>query len=143
MKKSLIITFWALITVFLLILSQFFVPTIRELFRGSLFFLVPFVIFSLLGVLLVFLILKQDIQGKLRKYLLLTGISAISFFIFIFLHNIFYALAEISNDIIILKYPMKVLEVTSFITAIFICPLIFLIGAIGSIMIFIKMRERI
>ena len=143
MKKSLIITFWALITVFILILGEFFVPIISEFFEGSLFFLLPFVVFSLLGVLLVFLILKQDIQEKLRKYLLLTGIPAISFFIFIFLHNIFYALAEISGDIIILKYLMKFLEGIFFIIAILICPLIFLIGVIGSIISFIKIRKKI
>ena len=142
MKKSLIITFYALILFFLLILGEIFIPTIRELFRGSLFFLAPFIIFSLLGVLLISLILKQDIQEKLRKYLLLTGISATSFFIFVFLHNIFYALAEISSNITILKYPMKVLEGIFFITAIFICPLMFLIGAIGSIIIFIKIRKE-
>ena len=143
MKKSLIITFWTLIIVFIFILSEFFVPIISEFFKGSLLFLLPFVVFSLLGVLLIFLILKQNIQGKLRKYLLLTGIPAISFFIFIFLHNIFYALAEISSDVTILKYLMKFLEGIFFIIAIFICPLMFLIGAIGSIIIFIKIRKKI
>jgi len=143
MRKSLSITFWTLIAVFILILSQFFVPIISEFFKGSLLFLLPFVVFSLLGALLVFLILKQDIQGKLRKYLLLTGISAISFFIFIFLHNIFYALAEISSNVTILKYLMKFLEGMFFIMATLICPLMFLIGAMGSIIIFIKIRKKI
>ena len=84
MKKSLIITFWTLIIVFCFILSEFFVPIISEFLKGSLLFLAPFIVFSLLGVLLVFLTFKQDIQGKIRKYLLLTGVSAISFFVFVF-----------------------------------------------------------
>jgi len=143
MKKSLIITFRALIIVFIFILSEFFVPIISEFFKGSLLFLLPFVVFSLLGILLVFLTLKQNIQGKPRKYLLLTGIPAISFFIFIFLHNIFYALAEISSNVTILKYLMKFLEGIFFIIAILVCPLIFLIGAMGSIIIFIKIRKKV
>jgi len=143
MKKSLIITFYTLILFFLLILGEIFVPIIRELFKGSLFFLVPFIIFSLLGVLLVFLTLKQDIQGKLRKYLSLTGISAISFFIFVFLHNVFYGLGEITSNIILLKNLMEILHIVFFIIAIFICPLMFLIGSIGSIVIFIRTRKKI
>lgn len=142
MKKSLIITFYTLILFFLLTLGEIFVPIIRELFRGSLFFLVPFIIFSLLGVLLIFLILKQDIQGKLRKYLLLTGVSATSFFIFIFLYNIFYGLGIIASNIILLKNLMEILHTIFFIIALFICPLMFLIGSIGSIIIFIKMRKE-
>lgn len=141
MKKSLIITFYTLILFFLLILGEIFVETIGELFKGSLFFLMPFIIFSLLGVLLVFLVFKQNIKGKLRKYLLLTGVSAISFFMFVFLHNVFYALAEVSGNIIILKYLMKAFEVTFFLTAILICPLMFLIGSIETIIIFIKTRK--
>jgi len=143
MKKSLSIIFYILILFFLLTLGEIFVPTIRELFKGSLFFLGPFIIFSLLGVLLVFLTFKQGIQGKIRKYLLLTGVSAISFFVFVFLHNVFYGLGIISSNIIILKYLMKALEGTFFIAAIFICPLVFLIGAIDSIIIFIKTRKKI
>jgi len=143
MKKSLSITFWTLILFFLLISSEIFVEAIRELFKGSLFFLVPFVVFSLLGVLLVFLTFKQDIQGKIRKYLLLTGISAISFFIFVFLHNLFYGLGIISSNIILLKSLMEVLHVIFFIVALFVCPLVFLIGVIGSIIIFIKPRKKI
>jgi hypothetical protein len=142
MKKSLIITFYTLILFFLLILGEIFVEEIGELFKGSLFFLLPFVIFSLLGVLLIFLVLKQNIKGGLKKYLSLTGVSAISFFIFVFLHNVFYGLAEISSNIILLKNLMEVLYVIFFIIAIFICPLGFLIGSINSIIVFIKNRKK-
>jgi len=117
-------------------------PIIGEIFKGSLFFLAPFIIFSLLGVLLVFLILKQDVQGKLRKYLLLTGVSAISFFIFVFLHNVFYGLGKITANIILLKNLMEILHVISFIIALLVCPLMFLIGSIGSVIIFIKTRKK-
>ncbi len=143
MQKSLTITFWTLILFFLLILGEIFVEAIGEFFKGSLFFLVPFIVFSLLGILLVFLVFKQNIQGKLRKYLLLTGISAISFFIFVFLHNVFYGLEVISSNIILLKNLMEILHVAFFIIALLICPLMFLIGSIGSIIIFIKIKTKI
>lgn len=143
MRKPLIITFYTLILFFLLILGEIFVEAIGELFKGSLFFLMPFIIFSLLGTLLVFLVLKQDVQGKLRKYLLLTGVSATSFFIFVFLHNVFYGLGVMSRNIVLLKYLMEIFHVIFFIIALLVCPLIFLIGSIGSITIFIKMRKKI
>ena len=143
MGKSLIVTLWTLILFFLLILGEIFIPIIREFFRGSLFFLVPFIIFSLLGALLISLILKQDIQGKPRKYLLLTGVSATSFFIFVFLHNVFYGLGVISSNIILLKNLMEIIYIIFFIIALFICPLMFLIGAIGSIIIFVKIRKKV
>jgi hypothetical protein len=123
-------------------LSKIFVEAMRELFRGSLFFLISFAIFSLLGVLLVFLVLKQNIKGRLKKYLSLTGVSAISLFIFVFLHNVFYGLAEISINIILLKNLMEFLYIVFFIIAIFICSLGFLIGSIKSIMILLKIEKR-
>jgi len=143
MKKSLIITFYTLILFFILILSEIFIEVVGELFKGSFFFLVPFIIFCLLGILLVFLVLKQGIQGKLRKYLLLTGASATSFFIFVFLHNVFYGLEVISSNIILLKNLMGILHIIFFIIALLICPLIFLISTIGSIIIFIEKRKSV
>jgi len=138
MKKSIILTFWALIGVFLLIAGQFFIPVVNELFRGSLIFLLPFIIFSLLGIALIFLTLKQRVMGTIKRFLILTGSSATGFFVFIFLHNMFYGLAIMTNQIPILSFVMEILHIAFFIIAIFVCPLGFMIGAIGSIIIFIK-----
>ena len=141
MKKSLITTFWVLIGSFLFILGQFFIPAVTELFRGSLFFLLPFAIFSLLGGLLIFLTLKEKIEGKLKKCLILTGASAAGFFVSVLLHNFLYALGIIGSDIIILRYLTEIFHVAFFLIAIFVCPLGFLIGAIGSIIILIKKKR--
>ncbi len=138
MKKSIILTFWALIGVFLLIAGQFFIPVVNELFRGSLIFLLPFIIFSLLGIALIFLTLKQRVMGTIKRFLILTGSSATGFFVFIFLHNMFYGLAIMTNQIPILSFVIEILHIAFFIIAIFVCPLGFMIGAIGSIIIFIK-----
>ena len=141
MKKSLITTFWALMVMFIVILCQFFVPAFTDLFRGSLLFLSPFLIFSLLGGLLIFLTRKEEIEGKLKKLLILTGASAAGFFVFVLLHNLFYAFGVIASSIAILRYLMEILHVTFFLIAIFVCPLGFLIGAIGSIIILVKKKR--
>ena len=141
MAKSLILIFWALIGAFLLIVSEFFIPAVRELFRGSLVFLLPFIIFSLLGIALICLTLKGKIGGALKKFLILTGASAAGFFVSTLLHNVFYGLGVITGHITILNYLMEILHVAFFIVAIFVCPLGFLIGVVGSIVMFVK-RKR-
>jgi len=139
MKKSLIPTiFWSLFGVFILIICQFFIPSIRNLFKGSELFLVPFIIFFILGAVLIFLIFKEKIEGRLKLFLLLTGISAVGFLTSIFLHNAFYALGIVTGHIVILGYLTQVIHAAFFLIAIFVCPLVFLIGLIGSIVIFIK-----
>jgi len=142
MTKSIILTFWALIGFFVLIVSQLFIPVVRELFRGSLIFLLPFIIFSLLGITLIFLTFKQKIRGSLKKFLILTGISATGFFVFVFLHNIFYGLGAITNQLSILKFFLEILQVVFFIIAIFVCPVGFLIGFIGTMIVFIKKKKE-
>lgn len=143
MKKSLISTFWALIGIFLVIASEFFIPVVRELFRGSFLFLLPSVIFSLLGVALIFLALKEKVERVLKKFLILTGASSAGFFISIFLHNAFYALGTITSHITVLNYLMEILHIVFFILAIFVCPLVFLIGVVGTIVLFVKKRKKV
>jgi len=142
-KKSLLPTiFYALIGVFVVIVSMFFVPVVRNFVQGPFLFLFPFVVFSLLGVALIVLTTKSKIKGKHRKFLLLTGVSAAGFFVSIFLHNFFYALAIVSSQIVVLKYIFEFLHTVFFLLAIPICPLGFLVGAIGSTIIFVRKRKR-
>ena len=122
-------------------IGQFFIPPVRELFMGSELFLVPFIVFSLLGLALTFLTVREKIEGKLKKFLILVGVSSAGFFISVFLHNAFYALGIIASQIIVLRYLMEALNVAFFIIAIFLCPLSFLVGVVGSIVLFIKRRE--
>lgn len=132
MKKSLIIIFWSLVSVFLIIGAQIFIPAFGDLFRGPIFLLF-FLIFFLLGLRLLFLIKKENLEGKEKKFLLLTGFSAVGFFPSVILHNFFYALGIVASNIIIVKYLMEVLGVLFFLVAIFVCPLFFLIGAVKTI----------
>jgi len=132
------IVFWVLVAVFVFIGAQFLIPLIRDLFKGSILFLLPFAVFCLLGLTLIFLTIKGKIKGILKKFLLLTGISASGFFLSVFLHNAFYALGIIVSHITVLRYLMEFLSAGFFIIAIFACPLGFLIGVIGTIVLFIK-----
>lgn len=128
--------------VFLIILSEFFFPPFENLLRGSELFLIPPAVFFLLGLILIILTLKQKIKGKLKTFLILTGASATGFFVFVFLHNFFYALGILTEHIIILKYLMEVLHVGFFIIATIICPLGFLISIIATTVLIIKQRKK-
>ena len=140
LKQSTLAIFWALIGVFLIILGQFFIPALRDLLKGSELFLIPMGIFCLLGLALLVLALKERIAGKLKKFLVLTGASAVGIFVFVFLHNAFYALGTITSHIIGLNYLTEALHVVCFIVAIIVCPLGFLVGIVGTIVLFAKGR---
>jgi len=141
-ENTLTIIFYLLIAVFVLAISIIFIPAFRGFLSGT-FMIISGVILVILGSVLIGLTLVQKIKGKLKKFLILTGASAAGFFIFVLLHNIFYALEQITGHIAILSYLMKALEVLFFLIAIFACPIGFLIGVIGSIVMFNKKRKML
>ena len=130
--------FWALVGIFVVIVSVFFIPAARELLMGFLFIIISGAAFFLLGVALIILTVKEKVRGTLKKFLLLTGASAAGFFVFVFLHNAFYGLfihffgADFWDRIGLGDEPFF------FIMAIFVCPIGFLVGAVGSIVLAIK-----
>ena len=134
-------TFWLLLGIFIFILCQFFIPSVGDLLQGSLLFLLPFIIFSLSGAMLIFLTLKKKVKGNLKKFLLLTGVSASGFFVGILLHNVFYGLGIMAKNITLLSYLLEALHVVFFIIAMIICPVGFLIGTIGSMILFRKEKK--
>jgi hypothetical protein len=105
---------------------------------SSIFMIVSSAILVIFSSVLIGLTLVQKVEGKLKKFLILTGASAAGFFICVLLHNIFYALEQITGHMAILSYLMKALEVIFFLIAIFACPIGFIIGAIGTIVMFSK-----
>ena len=133
MKKNIKIIFWLLIVSFLFILCQFFVPGLRDSFRGTAFFLGPMIIFFFFGLALIVFTVREKVEGKLRKFLLLTGSAAAGFFAFVFLHNAFYALNVVVGHITALNYLTEILGVIFFLIAIFVRPLGFLAGIVGTV----------
>ncbi len=133
--------FWALVVVFVFIMSCFVITAFRtrEFFRFVSFF---GIIFFLLGIALIFLTIREKIDRLLKKFLILTGASAIGIPIGVILHNLFYALfillfgADFWDRIGIGDEPFF------FILALIVCPIAFLVGVIGSIVLVIRKKKR-
>ncbi len=115
--------FWALVGVLIVAVSVVFI--FGDLLKGPPFIIVSGAIFLLLAVALIYLTVKEKVGGMLKWFLLLTGASAIGIPVSIFLHNAISALFGIEEPVF-------------FIIAIFVCPIAFLVGAVGSIVLAIK-----
>lgn len=132
------VTFWALVTVFLLIVSLMVAAASAPGFRANLapfLMFVSWMTFFLLGLTLVVLTLKQKVKGRLKKFLLLTGASAAGFFVSVILHNFIYGwlifcFGQDFWDRIGLGD-----EPIFFLLAIVVCPIGFLIGVVGSLVL--------
>ena len=122
--------FYAMIVIFVVLISYFLIPSFdkRALFP---FIALLGLLFLILGIVLVYMALQ--LEGRQRKFFLLTGISAICPFVFTILHNLFYGLRMISEGVIVLKYIFGFLHVVSFLIALLIAPIGFLIGVVISI----------
>ncbi len=120
---------------------MFLIPAFRDLLRGSEVFLLPIAVFFLLGVALIILTVKEKVAGLLKKFFILTGASAAGFLVSILLHNAIYGLliywfgANFWDRIGLGDEPFF------FFVAIVVCPIGFLVGVVGSIVLAIK-RSR-
>jgi hypothetical protein len=102
--------------------------------RFSVFAALP--VFFGLGVALLVLTIKRKVPGLLQKFLLLAGSSAVGLLIFGILHNLVTALL-----ISVFNFGTDFDEPVFFMLATIVCPLGFLVGAIGSIVLGIKDRQ--
>ena len=122
---------YSLIIIFVLLLI-YFLPFF-DLSDKRFFFPIVAILgllFLILGAVLVFMSRKE--KGKLKIALMTTGLSATAPLIFSILHNFFYALAIIFEG---LKFLFEALHAISFIIALLIAPLVFIIGAIISLIL--------
>ena len=146
MKEKLIWSiFWALVVVFVVVVvvsvSAPFIPAVKGFFVGGWFFIISGILFFSLGVALLVLAVKEKVGGMLKKFLILTGASSTGIFISFLLHNAIYGLfiyffGEGFWDRIGLSD-----EPVFFVMTIFICPIAFLVGVVGSVVLFIKRRR--
>lgn len=127
--------FWALVGVFVVVVCLFAIPAARELLMGELFLITAGVVLFLLGGALIFLTVKQKARGLSKKFLLLTGASAVGIPVSAVLHNFVYAL-------FILWFGADFWhggdEPFFFVMAIVVCPLGFLVGVVGSIVLAVR-----
>ena len=129
--------FYSLILIFIAIAIYFITPFAYEI-KNTLFSFIAVLgfIFFLLGILLIYYTIKLKIEGKLKWFLILTGIPPIIALVGVILHNLVYGLM-----IYIFGqgfWGQRGDEAFFFILALFVCPIIFIVGAIGSIIMFKK-----
>ena len=122
----------------MVIVSAMAIPAVRELLRGFLFVAISGAVLFLLGAGLIFLTVKEKVGGLFKKFLLLTGASAVGIVVSAVLHNVIYGLfilwfgADFWDRIGLADEPVF------FIMAVVVCPIGFLVGAVGSIVLAIK-----
>jgi hypothetical protein len=114
--------FLALVAVFLLLFIAIFVPMNVP---RVLSFVVPFVLLLLLGVALIVLTVNKKVKGMLRVSLLLTGASAVAMVVSIIMHNVMGSWVSVEEPV-------------TYIMAVFVCPIAFLVGGVGSVVLGFK-----
>ncbi len=122
--------FWALVGVFVIVVSIIFIPPLNGLLygeenptlMGNVFFLSAGVVLTGLGVTLIVLTVKTKVRGRLKKFLLLTEASFLGLLVFGILHNVVSALFNTEEPVF-------------FIIAIIACPIGFLVGVVGTIVL--------
>lgn len=118
-----------MVGVFVIVVSIMFIRPL--LHRIYLLVLLPFIaVFFLLSVTLIVLTIKTKVRGMLKGFLLLTGASPVGLLVFGILHNVVGGLFHTE-------------EAVFFILAIIVCPIGFLVGAVGSIVLAIKNKPNI
>ena len=125
--------FWALVGVWVIFVGMIFAPPAKELLFGEynptllgyIFISSGTVIITGLGVTLLVLTAKAEVERRLKKFLLLTEASFVGFPVFAVLHN---AVSLLLNT-----------EEAVFFTLAFpVCPLGFLVGVVGIIVLRVK-----
>lgn len=77
---------------------------------------------------------------RARSFLILLVVSVTGLPVFAVLHNAAYALAEMTNGVIVLRQIFQFLDVSCFLLALIVCPPGVLIGAVGSLVVCLRHR---
>jgi len=138
--------FWALVGVFIVVAGGMASAQVISGFRGDWllwFFMACGAIFLLLGVALIVLTLREKVTGKLKKFLLLTGASSAGIVVSVLLHNAIYGLfIHFFGDDFWDRTGIED-EPVFFIMAILVCPIGFLVGVVGSMVLAIRSRRSV
>ncbi len=129
--------------IFILIINYFifFSDFNRKLFLVLAFLGLLFLIFGIVIIFLSRKLVSFDKPNKrLKLFLTLTGFSAIAPLIFTLLHNFFYAMAILSENIILLPQLFEILHATSFIISLLVAPIVFVVSLICSIIYLSKIK---
>jgi hypothetical protein len=140
-EKAIQTIFWVMVAVFIILIGTIFalMPLVRGLPFGYIFPAV-LVIFIGLGITLIVLTVKKKVEGTGKAFLLLTGASAVGMPVFVILHNLVYALLILwfGEDF----WGTGGDEPVFFILGIIVCPLAFLVGVVGTIVLNIRNKQQ-
>jgi len=118
--------------ILLLMITFFFMP---DEFQRHMFGVLAVSAFAFLVLGIVLIVLSWKQKGKLRVFLLLAGFSAPAPLVLSILHNFFYALGIMFENLAFIFEPLHAI---SFIISLLVAPIAFLVGAIGSIVLIRK-----
>ncbi len=97
----------------------------------------------LLGLALLILAIKVKTERTFKVFLILTGAAAVGVFASMLLHNLVYGLfIQLFGEGFWQRTGMED-EPLFFIMAIFVCPLAFLVGAVGTIVLVVRRRNKL
>lgn len=134
--RSLPIVFGALVAAFIALVLTVLLPDVLDFFRPV--FLSLVVLCFLLGLALLILSVRWKQRTLLRTFWILAGASTAGFALGSVLHNAFYALATVTGNWPILNTAIEVLEVAFFLIATLLCPVAFLVGTVGAIVLMVR-----
>jgi quinol-cytochrome oxidoreductase complex cytochrome b subunit len=142
-NKSIRWIFWAMVAVFVIIILSMFilVPILGRTTGDSplrISFFVALPVFFVLGIALLVLTIRKQEPGLLKKFLLLTASSTVGLAVFAVLHNLVTALLIYS-----FHFAEDFDEPVFFTIATVVCPLGFLVGAIGTIILEHKNKSNV
>jgi hypothetical protein len=136
--RLLLIVFWALVAAFATLVLTVLLPDVIDFFRPV--FLSLTVLCFLLGLALLVLSVRWQERTLLRVFWILVGASTAGFALGSVLHNAFYALATVTGHWPILNTTMEALEVAFFLFATLLCPVAFLVGTVGAVVLIVRRR---
>ena len=143
MKKTFAIILGSLMVIFLYVIAGF--PLIDQSFSGNwsfVLFLLPCLIFIALSIVLIVFTFKKKVEGKLKKFLLLAGISPLAMVVSVILHNLVFGLFIVFLGEDFWERIGVGDEPFFFLLATVICPIAFLIGFLGSIILLIRIKKE-
>jgi hypothetical protein len=136
--KSIRVIFWVMVAVFLITIGAMFLGALLAGNSPLIYIFLPFItIFFILGVILLVLTMKKKVGGITKKFLILTGAAAVGLPVFAVLHNLV-------SDLLFHFFGENFWgaeEPVFFVLATIVCPLGFLAGAIGTIILAIKEKR--
>jgi hypothetical protein len=100
------------------------------------------------GLLLAFLSVSAFVLAfvhpwrTLKQFLYLVIASVLGFIVSVFLHNLFDFFASKSGGSGIVPGLLGIISAAFFIIAVPLCPAVFIVGAVGSVAMFIRSRRR-